>query len=400
VGRRSGRRPGRRDRVGRPRRVVAAAVVALVGLSLTACSAFDSSGRGADVPDDTGAAPSNASPSAQPPPPGPQVTLPWKPGRPQLGMNVYWIDSPTDSEEVIRGKARRMVDYLITLDANSVAISFPFFTSGPRASSVFGTRSTPSARRVGIALDEFHRGGLRTTLRPLLDEKSLLAVSRHSWRGNIEPVDRDAWFASYREFLTPYLQAAQRGRAATFVIGGELSSLESDPRWGPLIRVAKQIFRDEIAYAVNWDSYVRRTTHMPVDRLGIDAYFPLEVGDDVSTSTLVRGWNLWLDRRAKGPPPHLILSEVGAPAENGAYRHPATWASTGRPLNLAVQKRWFTAACQVARQRKMAGLYWWKVDFHEDPVRADPLRDKHDSFVGRPAEDAIQSCFSAWGSSS
>jgi hypothetical protein len=97
------------------------------------------------------------------------VTFPWKPGRPQFGMNVYWIDNPRDSEEVIRAKARRIIDYVIPLDANSIALSFPFFTSGPRASSEFATRSTPSARRVGIALAEFRRSGLRSTLRQLLD---------------------------------------------------------------------------------------------------------------------------------------------------------------------------------------------------------------------------------------
>jgi hypothetical protein len=315
-------------------------------------------------------------------------------------MNVYWVDDPGDSEEVIRAKARRIVDYLITIDANSVALSFPFFTQGPTASSVFATRSTPSAGRVGIALDEFRRSGLRISLRPLMDEQALLAVSRRSWRGNIQPVDRDAWFASYRKLITPYLEAANRARATTFIIGAEMNSLEGDPRWRALVSRAKQTFHREIAYAVNWDSYVSRPTQMPVDHLGVDAYFPLEVGDDASTGTLAAGWNRWLDRRATGPLPGLTLSEVGLPAEDGAYRHPAAWGGTsGRALNLAVQQRWFSAACQVARQRKMAGLYWWKIDFHDDPIRADRANDRHDSFIGRPGEDAIQSCFSAWGSS-
>lgn len=137
---------------------------------------------------------------------------------------------------------------------------------------------------------------------------------------------------------------------------------------------------------------------MPVDQLGIDAYFKLEVGDEASIPMLVAGWNEWLDRRTSGPLPTLTLSEVGAPAEGGAYRHPAQWGHTDRPLNLDVQERWFTAACQVARQRRMAGLYWWKLDFRMDPAQADPVHDPHDSFVGRPAEHAIESCFSAWGS--
>jgi len=315
-------------------------------------------------------------------------------------MNVYWQDNREDSEEVLRAKARRIVDYIVTLDANSVAISFPFFTSGPLASEVYAGASTPSPRRVGIVLDEFHRSGLRSMLRPILDERSLLAAGIHNWRGNIRPASRDEWFTSYRRLLAPYVKAAHANHATTFVIATELNSLEGDPRWAGLVGESKRAFGGEIAYAVNWDNYVNRPIDMPVERFGIDAYFPLELGDGASVSMLVAGWNRWLEQRTGGPLPGLILSEVGAPAENGAYHHPGVWGTAGGPLNLAVQKRWFTAACQVARQRAMAGLYWWKLDFHVDPARADPRSDMHDSFVGRPAEDAIQSCFSAWGSSS
>jgi hypothetical protein len=402
-------RAGRTSAKGRPgqqlRRVPITVLTALLALELTACSALQSSGAGGGGAASGVASSEENSPGQvptpsdeTPTPEAPQVTFPWKPGRPQLGMNVYWVDNQSDSVDVIRTKARRLADYVIMLDVNSISISFPFFTSGPEASSVYTASSTPSASRVGIVLDEFYRNGLRTTLRPLMNEKALLDVNRHAWRGSIEPTNRDDWFASYRQFLIPYLQVARDNHATTFVIGTELSSLEADDRWAAVVNRAKRDFGGEIAYAVNWDSYVRGPINMPVDQLGIDAYFKLEVGDDASIPMLVAGWNEWLDRRTSGPLSTLILSEVGAPAEGGAYRHPARWGHTDRPLNLDVQERWFTAACQVARQRRMAGLYWWKLDFHMDPAQADPLHDPHDSFVGRPAEYAIESCFSAWGS--
>jgi hypothetical protein len=381
------------------RRIVAV-VAALLLVTPAGCSAAPTPGRGTGSGPRTAVAPSQAARPAHPTSDRPQVTFPWAPGRPQLGMNVFWIDDSRDSDEVVRAKARRAADYLVTVDANSVTLSFPFYTAGPRASSVRATSSTPSPHRVAIALDELRRSGLRTTLRPLMDEKSLVAAGGGNWRGSVEPADRDAWFASYSTFLDPYLKVARSAGATTFVIGAELTSLEGDPRWRALVRKAEQVFGREISYAVNWDSYVRGPSRMPVDHLGIDAYFPLQVSDDASVGTLAAGWNRWLDRRSAGPLVGVAFAEVGLPAESSAYRHPAAWGSTrGRALNLAVQQRWFTAACQVARQRKMAGLYWWKVDFHEDPVQADPAQDRHDSFVGRPGEDAIQSCFSAWGSS-
>jgi hypothetical protein len=394
-----------------PRREAFAALAVLLVLSASGCSVLGSSDRspanhaeGMAVPSQAGATGQTSAPFGQALTPseaptleGPQVTFPWRPGFPQLGMNVYWIDNPDDSEEVIRAKVRRIVDYVVTLDVNSIALSFPLYTSRPRANSVYAEESTPSASRVGFALDEFYRNGLRTTLRPLMDEANLVEADRTAWRGNIRPTDRDAWFARYREFLTPYLRAARDYHATTFVIGAELNSLEGDRRWTAVANLAEREFGGEIAYAVNWDSYVQRPIDMPVDQLGLDAYFKLEVGDDASVRALVEGWNDWLDRRARGPLPELLFAEVGAPAEDGAYRHPARWATTGKPLNVTVQERWFTAACQVAQQRQMAGLYWWKLDFHLDPAQADPLTDLHDSFVGRPAEAAIQSCFATWG---
>jgi hypothetical protein len=308
------------------------------------------------------------------------------------------LDNPRDSDEVVRAKSRRVLSYLVGLDANSVSLSFPFFTSGPRASSVFGDDATPSPLRIGILLDEAHSAGFRTTVRPLMDEQALLAVSRKSWRGNLKPASRDKWFASYQEFLAPYLRVAQDRKAATFVVGTELNSLENDARWHRLIAEARRGFKGEIAYAANWDSYLSGDVDLPVDQVGIDAYFPVQVSDEASVTRLANGWQRWLDQKSERAMPTALIYEVGIPAENGAYRHPWVWGMAGEPLNLAIQERWYAAACQVARKREMRGIYWWKLDFHTDPATADAKHDIHDSFVGRPGERAIQACFSAWGS--
>jgi hypothetical protein len=95
--------------------------------------------------------------------------------------------------------------------------------------------------------------------------------------------------------------------------------------------------------------------------------------------------------------PNVVIYEIGAVAENGLYRRPSRRHTEGAALNEALQQRWFIVACRVARARAVAGLYWWKVDFHLDPAAADPAADRHDSFVGRPGEDAVRSCFASWG---
>jgi hypothetical protein len=328
---------------------------------------------------------------------GARVASPWRPGRPELGVQIYWDDNPADTPTLVRFKAERVIDYVVGLDANAVSISFPLFTSGPRANSVTAGPATPSPARLAILLDEIKRAHLRTTLRPILDEESLTAIDRLAWRGSIEPADRNAWFDSYRSLLTPYLVLADRTRVETVVLGTELTSLETDLRWLALATYVRGVYRGETAYAFNWDVFMHTPVEMPVQRIGVDAYPELKLGDEASLADVTAAWNEWLDQRRAGPLSKILIYEVGAAAQNGLYRRPARHPTKRSALNELLQERWFAASCQAAQDHEMAGLYWWKVDFHLDPAAADPLQDEHDSFVGRPAEQVIRSCFASWG---
>lgn len=323
-----------------------------------------------------------------------RVARPWRPGDPQLGAQVLWYTYPGETDSAVRTNALRLVNYMVGKHMNAISVTLPFATAGPTASRVGASAETPSVRHLGMLMDTAAAAGLRITLRPLLDEQSLVARDPLAWRGSLAPADREAWFRSYEVFLAPYLTLATRHHANTFVIGAELTSLEADPRWRSVIATARKSFPGELSYDANWDDYVSRHVPVPVDHLGVDAYFPLPLGDDASVAEIAEGWQRWLDRKSTGKLPRIVLSEVGILAEDGAYRHPAVWKGGGK-LNSTVQQRWFEAACQVARHRDMAGLYWWNLDFHADPA-AGTRTDSHTSFLGRPAEAVITSCFRTW----
>lgn len=371
-----------------------AALLTTTLLALSACSPGADDGKSA-TPTSTTEAPASPSDSASPT--APQVAKPWKEGDPQLGAQILWYAGKNESDSTVRAKSRRLVDYMVSMDMNSVSVSFPFVTRSITSDSVSAGDITPTPEHLAILLKEASASGLRITLRPTLDERSLMADDPLAWRGQIRPASRTAWFASYERFLEPYLKLAAEHKAHTFVIGTELSSMEGKPQWKSLISSAEKLFPGEIAYAVNWDAYVAGPVDVPVTKLGIDAYFPLKrLKDDAPVSAIVDGWQDWLDKKSTGPLNRVLLYEVGAPAENGAYKHPGVWGGNGGPLNLKVQQNWFEAVCQVARDREMAGLYWWKLDFHVDPAKADPTKDVHDSFLGRPAEESIAKCFRSW----
>src|SRR5260370_10747776 len=171
----------------------------------------------------------------------------WHPGLRQLGIQVYWTANTHDSDAVVRAKARRIINYAIRLNANSIAVTFPFYTHGITSDTVYTSPiTTPSPAHIAIFLSEAARSHIRVTLRPILNEIALVAQNPIAWRGSIEPADRTVWFRSYRALLLPYAKVAESGHAASFVIGTELNSLEADPNWPGLIRAIKSGYRGDL----------------------------------------------------------------------------------------------------------------------------------------------------------
>ncbi|RZB18071.1 hypothetical protein StrepF001_17850 [Streptomyces sp. F001] len=341
--------------------------------------------------------PSASSPSSSSSADGLQVAKPWKAGMPQWGVQLYWEEEKGKgkrSSTFIENQARKHAEYLIGLGANSVSVSFPFFTEGTTSDELSAGAKTPSPQRLQRVLKVFEDAGFRTTLRPIMDEKSLNPPD--GWRGNIEPASRSAWFASYEEFLTPYLEVAEEVKANTFVIGTELNSLEGDPGWDALVASAEKTFSGEVAYDANWDNYVAGRINMPVSHLGVDAYFPVEVEDTAPVETLVDGWNDWLDKKATGPLPNITIAESGIGAMDGAYHAPGDFY-TKRAVNPTVQANWYTAVCRVVQERQMQGVYWWSIWFDDDPnTKPDDKVASRLDFAGRPlTEKAIKSCFTS-----
>ncbi|GAB2706369.1 hypothetical protein GCM10010442_26380 [Kitasatospora kifunensis] len=341
----------------------------------------------------TGTGQPTAPASAQPVDQGPKVAHPWQAGGPEWGIQVYWLDDPADADDYVQGKADRIVKYVVGLNANSLAITFPFYTAGLNANSVTAHPTTPSPDRLAILVDTARRAGLKVTVRPTLDETSLTDAAG-DWRGTIAPTDRAAWFASYESFLQPYLKSAQKHGAAVFTIGTEFNSLEGDPHWQGVIDDAKQYFHGDVGYDANWDNFAKGDIAVPAESQGVDAYFPAKSAtDDSPVSTLVSSWNTWLDKKGKGPLPAVTLSEVGIPAQQGAFSKPGDFY-TKRPLNETVQAQWFTAVCQVAAQRQLNGLYYWSLYFGTDPTLPVDDNTPRMDFAGRPqSEAAIRQCF-------
>ncbi|MHA6761251.1 glycoside hydrolase family 113 [Streptacidiphilus sp. PAMC 29251] len=326
-----------------------------------------------------------------------RVAHPWVPGQTQLGVDVFWEANPSESDRTTRSKIDATVNDVVRLNANWISISFPFVTGGVSSNSLSAAHSmTPSTARLSLLIATAKAAGLRVTLRPTLNEAALTAEDAKAWRGSITPSDRGAWFASYRRFLTPYARLAEQQHVDAFNVSTELTSMEKyTADWKTLTGGLASIYSGDLVDSVNFDRIAAETVRIPNARLGIDAYFPMKHADDTATvADLVKGWNAALDPYSAGKLSTLTFSEVGIVPQDGAYSAPYVWKASGS-LDPQIQVNWDTAACQVAKARHVAGIFWWYLDLENSTLAssakvtaADPM-----DILNTPALKVIRNCF-------
>lgn len=325
------------------------------------------------------------------------VRDPWHQGMRQLGIQVYWTANRTDSSDaLIQAKAERIIDYAIRLNANSIAVTFPFFTYGLASDTVYANQKvTPSARHIAIFLAAAEKAHIRVTLRPVLNENALIAQNPFAWRGSIEPQNRAAWFRSYRKLLLPYVTAAEAGHAATFVLGTELNSLEGSPQWTGLVRSLRSVYRGQLTYDENYDEFASGSANPPVQSHDVDAYPQLGVPPSASVARLTWSWDAWLGAHPLSVRRELTISEIGIDAVAGAYENPWDWLSrASKPIDARVQAAWYQAACNALSTEQIGGgIYYWEVNFDANPTQPRAFESDRLTFLDRPGQQVIRNCF-------
>lgn len=371
-----------------------AGALGCAAICLGACSALPASPAGAQgasgpgSPGSAGGAAGTGPGAAKAPLPVPHVASRWRPGQFQGGIQLYWHTSGTASQ--MEQDAARCLNYIVSLGANSVGITFPIYTDGTEPTHVYAGASTPSTASLSVVLAAARARGLRVTLRPEIDEANIAAAGNGAWRGTIKPPDTAAWFASYDQFLVGYARLAHRYAVNELVAGTELFSLQAyTSQWERLqsqIRAAG--YAGVISYAINWNNW----SYVPFSSLGLDAYPSVNLGDNATVAQLTAQLERWLDQRPFSVRTRLTIQEAGIAALSGAYAHPWYWGTAGGTVNPGVQAHWFSAVCDAAKAAHVQGLYYWMLDSYTNPAQPDP-DEALSSWLGRPGEQSIKSCF-------
>lgn len=214
----------------------------------------------------------------------------WKlPPHWQAGVNftAFLPDAYTDPD------AGRALATARAAGAELVALTPTSYMETPESTEIKADPlKTPTDASVLAAAREAHRLGLDVAIKPHVD------VRDGTFRGEIQPLDRDAWFASYGELVDRYAELAQRAGARYFVIGTELTSMSGDEeQWRDLIARARRRFDGKITFAANWvDGAEAITFWDALDMIGIDAYMPLGSDPDPTTDELVADWQPYAER--------------------------------------------------------------------------------------------------------
>jgi hypothetical protein len=275
--------------------------------------------------------------------------------------------------------ARADVQYILSLHANAVSVSIPFFMAGKNAPGVYASSETPSPALVALLARDAEQAGLYVSIRPLLYEKSL-GTSRTAWI----PADPAAWFASYQQFLLPYAEMAQRDHIPELLVGAEFDKFGASPRWTVLDRALQRVYHGRLAYARNWD--VRRSQGGPVTQV-VDSYPPFpQLPASASVATLTHAWESY-DRLF---PAGTVESEVGIAAVRGAYARPWMVQWPGKTIDPAIQALWFTAACRAAQASDLGGIYFWALGFGRS---SGPTVAQSAAWAHSPGSGAIAACF-------
>lgn len=237
--------------------------------------------------------------------------------------------------------------------------------------------------------------GFTLQLRPFLGVSEGDDDSVGRW--NISPTNTDKWFLSYGKKILMYAKIAQAENVEVFGIGSEMSSLSGETdQWQNLIEKVRSVYYGEILYAANWDDFSEGVfkTNIGwlenVDTIGVDAYYPLKVGENPSVEELLEAWGDWegiferLDKSDK----KIIVAEVGIASTEDHFDEPWKFDfGEDAKADLAAQEKYYEASFRFF-QNKVDGIYWWVIDDGLSPKTSKI--DKGFGPLGKPAEDLLR----------
>ena len=235
-----------------------------------------------------------------------------------------------------------------------------------------------------------HDRGLKVHLKPHI------WMEGGAWRNAIAmetDADWDAWFAEYTACMLYYAQLAQSAGMDMLCVGTELhqTAVQQPDRWRALISQIRATYDGPLTYAANWwEEYQEVAFWDALDFIGVQGYFPLEHGEEITVAELVQSWQPHITQLAqlsaqwKKP---ILFTEVGYKSAPNAAQKPWEWEEyTGfSHVSYKTQTYCYEALFEALwHQPWFAGVHFWKWE-GGDPADFTPK--------GKPAAQVMAEWF-------
>jgi T5SS/PEP-CTERM-associated repeat protein len=255
------------------------------------------------------------------------------------------------------------------LGTDTVALNFWWYQPDVTSSAIAPTGSSATIESVEHAIDQIHSLGMKVLLKPMLDVND----GANTWRANVAPTDPDQWFTNYRSYINTFADIAEAKGVELLSVGCEFNNLENpanDQRWTDAIADIRTHYSGPLTYSANWNGggigggYNAIDWWGELDKIGIDAYFPISTTTNPSATQLAASWNSLADeidawRTANHPDQRLLFTEVGYSSYDGTTMTPYASAS-GQASDEAEQAMAYEALLSVMEQREWwDGAFWW-----------------------------------------
>ena len=285
---------------------------------------------------------------------------------PLLGVNLTAYSADGYSQPSVKAAIKTLAD----LGSTAITLVPTWYMPSPDANVIRpNPRKSPSDESLIQAMTWVREAGLRVIIKPHVD------VINGSYRGEIQPASRDAWFRSYGEFIDHFASLSASHGADLFVAGTELRTMSTETdRWRAVIQTVRDRFAGPVTYAANWDEVDQVQFWDDLDAIGVDAYYPLsaEGGPAPTLKSLTDAWKqvaAQLQAKSGQWDRPVLLTEVGYPSQVGATAKP--YEVTDQPPDQNIQALAYEATFEaLSGSDWLKGISWWS-------WRADPSADEN-----------------------
>ncbi|MBD3189722.1 MAG: hypothetical protein GF308_03720 [Candidatus Heimdallarchaeota archaeon] len=249
------------------------------------------------------------------------------------------------------------IEQLKTDGGSWIAICFWWFIDDLNSTKIYPDFDWYSCSNKSIctAIGKAKELGLNVMLKPMVDSKS------GEWRAYINPTN--AWFDSYKAFITSWARFAENYQVEMLCIGCEFSLSESySEKWRAITAGIRAVYSGKLTYAANHDAYNQITWWDELDYIGIDAYYQLTDTNNPSLEELLDKWDE-LSSVIGNVSDHwdlpVVFTEIGYRSIDGCNRWPWDWQREAR-IDFEEQRKCYEAVFRGLWGKSWwAGIFWW-----------------------------------------